>query len=249
VIQQLAFLGVGMMNVIDADRVETTNLNRLIGAKPSRSRRTISDRILRRHRGDVGRSKIEVMSEMVCNIDDRIVLHTFAEFFPSVATVAALRHCDVIVACVDRLQVRDDLNRLAKRYLIPLIDVGIEITPEPGARHGIAAITGRVTKVLPSGPCLRCQGVIDDSSLEAERGGKPLGYTGEADIPNPAVVTLNGIVASIAATEVLQQCTGFAPDSPNCGWIYDGLAGTVEKVTKEFRGCPACRAERGRGDA
>jgi molybdopterin-synthase adenylyltransferase len=153
------------------------------------------------------------------------------------------------VACVDRLQVRDDLNRLAKRYLIPLIDVGIEITPEPVARHGLAAITGRVTKVLPSGPCLRCQGVIDDSLLEDERGGKPLGYTGQVDIPDPAVVTLNGIVASIAATEVLQQCTGFAPDSPNCGWIFDGLAGTIEKATKEFRGCPACRAERGRGDA
>ena len=60
---------------------------------------------------------------------------------------------------------------------------------------------------------------MDDTKLERERGGRPLGYTGDPRIPNPAVVTLNGIVASIAATEVLQILTGFAgPRSPNCGW-------------------------------
>lgn len=69
----------------------------------------------------------------------------------------------------------------------------------------ISAVTGRVTKVLPSGPCLRCQGIVDDAKLEAERGGQPLGYTGEAGVPNPAVVTLNGIVASIATTEVFSN--------------------------------------------
>jgi hypothetical protein len=62
-------------------------------------------------------------------------------------------------------------------------------------------------------------------------------------------VTLNGIVASAAATEVLQQLTGFAgPSVPNCGWIYDRLTGTVERVSKAYRGCTACRYERGRGD-
>jgi hypothetical protein len=85
--------------------------------------------------------------------------------------------------------------------------------------------------------------------LIAERGGQPLGYTGSARLPDPAVVTLNGIVASAATTEVLQQLTGFAgPSAPNCGWIYDGLSGTIERVTKPYRACDACSYERGRGD-
>jgi len=85
--------------------------------------------------------------------------------------------------------------------------------------------------------------------LAAERDGKPLGYAGAARIPDPAVVTLNGIVASAAATEVLQQLTGFAgTSSPNCGWTYHGTTGTVERLSKTYRGCDACRYERGLGD-
>jgi hypothetical protein len=44
-----------------------------------------------------------------------------------------------------------------------------------------------------------------------------------ANIPDSAVVTLNGTVTSAAATEALQLITGFTDAStPNCGWIYDG---------------------------
>ena len=187
---------------------------------------------------------------MVTAIDDAIELTVICEYFPTAATVEALRQCDILVACVDRLQVRDDLNRLAKRYLIPMIDIGIEITPGLPGIGTILAIPGRVTKVLPNGPCLRCQGIVDDDRLEAERGGRAVGYAGTADLPDPAVVTLNGTVASAAATEVLQIVTGFAGQrAPNCGWIYDGLAGTTERVLKAGRGCEACLSERGRGDA
>jgi len=249
VLQQLAYLGVGEIAAVDADRVDFTSLNRLIGAQPRRRHRTLRDRLLGRGKGDVGRLKAEVMKQMISSIDTDIKITPFAEFFPTTATVEALRHCDLIVACVDRLQVRDDLNRFSKRYLIPLIDIGIEITPDRDRTGAVEAITGRVTKVLPAGPCLRCQGVIDDDKLAAERDGQPLGYTGAARVPDPAVVTLNGIIASAATTEVLQQLTGFAAaTSPNCGWIYDGLAGTLERVTKVYRGCDACRYERGLGD-
>ena len=220
-------------------------LNRLIGALPPR-RRTVLDRLLGRGKGDVGRPKVEVMKQMINGIDPDIEITSFAEFFPTVATVEALRRCDLIVACVDRLQVRDDLNRFCKRYLIPLIDVGIEITPDRDRPGAVEAITGRVTKVMPAGPCLRCQGIIDDDKLAAERGDQPLGYTGAARVPDPAVVTLNGIVASAAATEVLQQLTGFAgASSPNCGWIYDGLAGSLERATKAYRG--GCSSSAGTG--
>lgn len=249
VIQQLAYLGVGALVIVDGDLVEITNLNRLIGAVAARKRRTLLDRLTGRGGGDVGRLKVDVMARMVASIDEDIDVTKLAEKFPSRQTVEALRGCDVVVACVDKLQVRDDLNRFAKRYLIPLLDVGLEITPSPDGSGEPAAIPGRVGKVLADGPCLRCQGIIDDRRLEAERGGRPMGYTGEAGIPDPAVVTLNGIVASVAATEVLQIITGFAREtSPNCGWIYDGLRGQMERVAKEFRGCSACTAERARGD-
>jgi len=248
-VQQLAYLGIGAFVLADGDRVELTNLNRLIGAVPAAADRSFFDRLFRRRTGDVGRPKVDVMARTIRQISPSATVVTHFEHFPSQETVKALRECDVIIACVDRLQVRDDLNRFCKRYLIPLLDVGLEIFPSKTPRELVSAIPGRVTKVQPDGPCLRCQGVIDDAKLERERGGRPPGYTGDPRLPDPAVVTLNGIVASIATTEVLQIVTGFAAGrSPNCGWLYDGLTGAVDRVEKAFRSCPACSAERGMGD-
>lgn len=248
-VQQLAYLGVGAFVLIDADRVEETNLNRLIGARAGRVGHPLINRLFHRRRTDVGRLKVEVLNRLVNDIDENIAVEALPSYFPSRESVDALRECDIVVACVDKIQVRDDLNRLCKRYLIPLLDVGLEITPSSTDSQEVEAIPGRVTKVLADGPCLRCQGVVSDARLLSERGGQPMGYTGDAHIADPAVVTLNGVVASIAATEVLQLLTGFAGASaPNCGWIYDGLSGRTEQVKKGFRGCSACNSERGLGD-
>jgi len=249
VVQQLAYLGVGQLILVDADNVEETNLNRLVGAFPPPPSRSGLDRLLGRRKGDVGKPKVAVMERMARAVDPTIVVNTLAEGFPSTKTVDALRRADVLVACVDRLQVRDDLNRLAKRYLIPMVDIGIEIALDKGGPGEIVALPGRVTKVLADGPCLRCQGVVSDALLEAERGGRPPGYAGDPTVPDPAVVTLNGVVASLAATEVLQLVTGFAGAyAPNCGWIYDGLAGSVEQAAKRYSSGRPCEHDRGRGD-
>ena len=62
-------------------------------------------------------------------------------------------------------------------------------------------------------------------------------------------MTLHGAIASITTTEVLQVMTGFAGAySPNWGWLYDGITGTVEKVAKPFRTCQECQRERAAGD-
>jgi molybdopterin/thiamine biosynthesis adenylyltransferase/proteasome lid subunit RPN8/RPN11 len=171
------------------------------------------------------------------------------EDFPSLKALQSLRRCDVIVACVDRVQARDELNRFCKRYLIPLIDLGLQAVLGGNRDRAPTSITGRISKSQPDGPCLRCQGLVDDARLLRERQEKWPGRLENERVPDPALITLNAVAASIAATEVLQILTGFAGSrSPNCGWIYDGITGTVERVEKRFRGCPACIRERGAGD-
>src|SRR5262245_27474241 len=98
------------------------------------------------------------MQRLIHDIAEATTVVAHFENFPSVTTVRALRECDVIVSCVDRLQVRDDINRLSKRYLIPLIDVGLEVMPGDATAMTVTAISGRVTKVQPDGACPRCQG-------------------------------------------------------------------------------------------
>jgi molybdopterin-synthase adenylyltransferase len=247
VVQQLAYVGIGAFVLVDADIVDETSLNRLIGAVPA-GRRTLLDRLLGRRVGDVGRRKVDVMQRLITGVNPAAHVAAFAEFFPSQKTVDALRVCDVLIACVDKLQVRDDLNRFAKRFVIPMVDIGIQIHDSGASQNSGLTIAGRITKVLADGPCLRCQGVVDDNKLTNERGGQAPGYTGPVGIPDPAVVTLNGVVASIAATEILQLLTGFASGKgPNAGWIYDGVTGLVEGMQKNVVGCTACLAERAAG--
>ena len=189
-------------------------------------------------------------AQLVRSVCEAACEATLAEDFPSPAALRTLRECDVIVACLDRFRARDELNRFCKRYLIPLIDLGMEIALSADGVPATASIPGRISKVQPDGPCLRCQGVVDDARLEDERGRRAPGFSASRRLPDPAVITLNGVVVSIAATEVLQILTGFAGlESPNCGWIYDGVTGAVERVEKRFRGgCPVCVRERAAGD-
>src|SRR5205814_6941030 len=70
VVQQLAYLGVGAFVLVDGDRVEVTNLNRLVGALPPPSNRSLIDRLLRRRHGDVCKPKVEVMQRVIHDVSD-----------------------------------------------------------------------------------------------------------------------------------------------------------------------------------
>src|SRR5258708_29838557 len=93
VVQQLAYLGIGALVLADGDRVEESNLNRLIGAVAQRTPPFL-DRVLRRIRGDVGKPKVEVMERMVREISEIARVTTLFEHFPSSATLDARRQCD-----------------------------------------------------------------------------------------------------------------------------------------------------------
>jgi hypothetical protein len=112
---------------------------------------------------------------------------------------------------VDNLHARADLQELSWRFLIPYVDVGVNIRaidrPEPQAPR--VTIGGNVLTVIPGGFCMWCCGFLSKEKLAAELRGPDRSYFenrgGEAQ-----VVSLNGLVASQAVTEVLQLLSGFA---------------------------------------
>ncbi len=72
----------------------------------------------------------------------------------------ALKSCDVIFGCTDDNDGRLLLNRLAYFYLIPVIDMGLAIEPEP-AGGGVRELSGRATVLAPGGSCLLCRQIVD----------------------------------------------------------------------------------------
>ena len=232
VFQQLTHQGVGTLIPIDDQLLEETNLGRHVGAR----------------RADVDRLHKTAISRRLANdVDPLLGVREVTARFPSEAAITALKSADVIVTCLDRFDARAAVNSFCRRYLIPLVDVGMTIRT---ADEHLVRADGQVIVTLPGQPCLRCF-FLTDATLEAERRERPPGYDDNPDAPGqPQVVSMNGVLASEACNCVLDLLTGYSGGSRGAGWWqYDGRTGqlTPSELPSARPGCPAC-SEEGLGD-
>lgn len=236
VAQQLALLGVGGLVPVDFEEFSKSNRNRYIGA-------WAADPI-------PGSRKVDLIARLVGLIDPTISVTPVHSPFPSLESLAALRRADYVFGCVDGDGTRFVLNEACIAYDKPLFDLASDV-PEPDS-YG-----GRVAVVLRDGGCLHCRGILDAKDVrrylspkealeneDAEYGIRrsALGETG------PSVVSINGVIASLAVTEFMAAVTGLR--EPARHLEYRGHLGTVSKrADKPPTDCYFCQALRGRGDA
>jgi molybdopterin-synthase adenylyltransferase len=191
---QLAHLGVGNMVLVDNDVIEPSNLSRIIGATTA----------------DVTEPKVDVIASVIAGVSPTTTVDALDESVLEM-DVRRLATSDLIVCCTDNHGSRAVLTELAAQYLVPMIDLGIEVqSSSRGSRAG-----GGVRVVRPGDPCLHCMGVLDPALVredflsddqrarEAEHG-----YLRGVSEPAPAVISLNGVVASLAVTEGLDVILG-----------------------------------------
>ncbi len=213
--QQLAHVGVGQYSLFDPQRIEDTNLNRLIGA-------TVEDVRMARFKTDIAR-------RLILGIRPWAQVDVHSVNWKSQAQ--ALRDCDVIFGCVDSFADRDELERQARRYLIPYIDIGMDVHRSGADSH----ISGQVVLSMPDGPCLWCLGILREELL-AEEAAK-YGVAG----PRQQVVWPNGILASTAVGMFVQLVTPWAKKPFVPLLEYDGNRGTItvsNKLPFVPRTCP-----------
>ena len=175
---------------------------------------------------DVARMlETSIARRLACEVDPTIEVIDVSERFPSTRSIAALKRADVVVACLDRFDAREDVNLFCRRYLIPLVDVGMSITSN-GERR---AADGQVIVSLPGYTCLRCF-FLTDALLEWERDHHPPGYDHNPDAPGePQVVSMNGVLASEACNCVLDLITGYSGGRHGARqWQYEGRSGHLE---------------------
>lgn len=235
VFQYLVHLGVSSFILVDDDTIEESNLSRVVGSMPEDAQKK--------------RLKLEVMERLGKSINSSIEIAPLIDSVCSASAAMKLRDVDVIFCCTDNLTSRMVLNRMAFQYLIPVIDLGIDIQCD--AHGGIESVAGRVMTILPDGPCLECMSILDANVLseEAAQRDSRHGYIIGARIRNPSVISLNGVVASLAATEFIRLLTGFATDEEAAYQLYLPLKGIVrkEKMTPAKK-CTLCKEVRAFGD-
>ena len=153
--EALARTGLEDIMVIDFDRIEEHNLDRLAYAMEA----------------DISRLKVEVMAE---HLAARATAKPFriepiiGAIYDEAAFRAAL-DCDILFSCVDRPWGRHVLNLIAYAHLIPVIDGGISVR-----MNRLLRLSGADWKALTASAgkqCLQCAQQYDPGLVQMEREG------------------------------------------------------------------------------
>jgi hypothetical protein len=224
VAQQLGYVGVLDFVLVDRDDVTESSLNRLIGAGAN----------------DVGRAKVAVAEQMLTTIQPDARVACAAKMLPDAAALDALSDRTHIFGCLDEDGPRLTLTDLATSLRITYIDSASDVLPD--GEYG-----GRVLFAKGNG-CLYCLGEIDQEALrraglsEHQRRAHDRVYgidRGDLDQAGPAVVSLNGVVASLAVNEFMLGVTGLA--EPARFIVYYGKQRAIRvRKSEPEPGCPYC---------
>ena len=201
VVQQLAHVGVGHHLLADPDKAEVVNLNRLIGA-------TREDVRAEQRKTEISR---RLVNGLLPNAE---VVRVPAKWQ---AQADKLRSCHIVFGCLDGYGERAQLEAFCRRFLIPLIDIGMDVHK---LDRGYAT-SGQVILSMPGEHCMRCYGFITDAKLEDEA--RRYGDAGD----NPQVVWPNGVLASTAVGLAVNLVCPWTQPIGSTYLEYDGNRHTV----------------------
>jgi hypothetical protein len=236
VAEQLARLGFGEIIVIDFDKIEHRNLNRILNA-------TIAD-------AKAGRLKAEMFASAVLHYRKGCDVHCVPSSIATREAVLAACEADILFSCVDTAEGRHIADRLAAYFAMPLIDLGVSIPTRRGwdDRREIAEVCGRIDYVFPGGPTLLDRGVYDGATLEAEYLARTApdahrqkladGYLRGVEEQAPAVITLNMRAAADAVMEFIARAFPFrhAPNGSRARTLFMLADGDTEMFAEnDFR--------------
>jgi hypothetical protein len=243
IVEQLNRLGVGRLVGVDPDVMEHKNLNRIINS--------------RRSDANAARAKVETLAEAVRSTGLVREVCPIKEYCFAPDAIKQLASCDIIFGCMDSYDGRDLINRLATFYCIPLFDLGVHL--EADGLGSVSVVCGSVHYLLPGGSSLLSRGVYTPENLRAAalrrtnpdqfRKEEEEGYIKRARVGSPAVVSVNGLCATLAINNFLARLHPFRND-PNAEirWQTFDLVNTSLTNYPDSAPCKILNRYVGRGD-
>ena len=224
--ETLGRLGVKNWILVDPDRLEISNLNRMPGATLA----MVEENWLKVRYVRQLLNRIDPSGGRVIGIADSITLDP-----PEIATA------DIIVVATDNHSSRQIAQEIALKYRRPLVCLGTHI--EVG-RDNRPRLYARITvPPLGGGWCLMCGNIINLHRAALETAPSPIeqlatGYI--TGIPDPAVFWLNGLCASMGAGVIHGLVGGFMDVDDGLDWIFDCANGNWLKTDVHSITHPDC---------
>jgi hypothetical protein len=243
VVEQLARLGVGRLVLVDPDSVEEKNLNRIVNSG--------------KENAYLNCPKVHALAAAIARMGlNQEVLPLVSNLITPEA-VKRVAECDVVFGCMDGVEGRHWLNRLATFYTLPYFDVGVRLDAD--GNGGIDSIVGAVHYLQPGLSSLLSREVYDMKRVEAEeirridpemyRRQVKEGYLRGVDEDRPAVISVNMFFAALAVNDFLARLHPYR-NLPNAEFAYVGGSLSEMQLYKEGEAepCAVLRRHVGRGD-
>ncbi len=201
--QQLAHIGFMHYVLFDADLIEASNLNRLVGGTQQDVARC--------------RPKVQIARRTIRQVRPEADVTAIQEVWQNQAE--ALRRCDLVFGCVDGFDQRRQLEAATRRFLTPLIDIGMDVFRAEGEPPAMA---GQLILSMPGFACMTCLGFLNERTLSREAAA--YGAAG----PQPQVVWPNAVLASSAVGVAIDLITDWSQSLRKPVYLsYRGNDGTM----------------------
>jgi hypothetical protein len=248
IVEYLARLGVGEIIAVDPERIDPSNLPRVVGSRRRDTRPWLTQDGLpasvRKRAEGLRTPKVDI-AHRVARQANRTVRFVGRKADVTVPAAAGdLVDCDYLFLAADSMQARLVFNALVHQYLIPGVQVGAKAPVDP--KSGLLLDLFTVTRpVVPGVGCLWCNGLILPARLQEEATSpeqrRRQRYVDEEDVPAPSVITLNAIATSMASNDFLMSVAGLLHAIP-LEWIktYPRSGTIVTEIPRRDPDCSEC---------
>ncbi len=221
----LSRLGVGHIVAIDFDRVELTNLPRVVGATYwdamtwlTKSGIPWLEKLGKR----LSAYKVHIARRVAKQANPSIRYDAIVGNIIDEPTAKLLVDTDFIFLAADSMQSRLVFNALVYQYLIPGMQIGAKVPVDKQTKQ-VGDIFTATRPVLPYayGGCLHCHQLIPPGRLQqetlSEEERRNQQYVEDENIAQPSVITLNVKSAEQAVNDFMMMFTGlYKPEVQLC---------------------------------
>lgn len=250
----IARLGVGHIIAIDFDRIEYTNLPRVVGSTRLDAKTLLTKshfNILKKIGNKFSTYKVMIAKRVAKQANSKVQFEPIIGDILNESIAKKLVDTDFIFLATDNIQSRLVFNALVHQYLIPGAQIGIKIPKNKESQKiGDIAINTRLVLPYTYGGCLECHNLIPPGRLQEESLSpeelKKQRYIDDDLVNEPSVITLNALSAAQAANDLMMLFTNLYEDDviPEHHLIFakDRNLMKVTSVCKE--NCPDCSVKK-----
>lgn len=216
-------LGVGQIIAVDDQKIEPTNLPRVVGSTQFDAMTSLFNsktKLLRKLGKSLSKSKVHIAKRVAKTANKNIDFVSIQGNVLDENVATKLKNCDFLFLATDNHQTRLVFNALVQQYLIPGIQIGVFINKDKETST-VDSILINTRPVMPylSGGCLECHQLISPIRLQEESltpdERRKQRYVDFEEVPQPNVITLNAVSAAQAVNDFMMMFTGLFSSNVN----------------------------------